>query len=108
MCAESSNQASFFAGACRAPLHGDASTCLLVMREASLTHRCAIHAYVLMTNHVHLLATPMEAHGVSRMMQQLGRRYIGGFRAYRFEASRGRRARANRSSFCRRRKMAGP
>jgi len=54
---------------------------LLAMREASLTNRCAIHAYVLMTNHVHLLATPMEAPGVSAMMQQLGRRYVSGFNA---------------------------
>ena len=45
--------------------------------EAALRHNCALHAYVLMTNHVHLLATPGEPGGVSRMMQALGRRYVG-------------------------------
>ena len=37
---------------------------------------CRIHAYVLMTNHVHMLVTPMAEHGVSEMMQSLGRRYV--------------------------------
>lgn len=36
----------------------------------------AVHAYVLMTNHVHLLLTPKEAEGVSRLMQSLGRYYV--------------------------------
>lgn len=35
-----------------------------------------VHAWVLMTNHVHLLATPMIEHGISLMMQALGRRYV--------------------------------
>jgi REP element-mobilizing transposase RayT len=34
-----------------------------------------------MTNHVHLLATPAEPGGVSRMMQAIGRRYIACFNA---------------------------
>jgi putative transposase len=38
--------------------------------------RVAIHAFVLMTNHVHLLATPSCAEGCSRMMQSLGRKYV--------------------------------
>src|SRR3954471_7167052 len=37
---------------------------------------CAIHAYVLMRNHVHLLLTVSEARSPSRMMQTLGRRYV--------------------------------
>jgi len=37
---------------------------------------CRIHAYVLMTNHVHLLVTPMREHGIGDMMQALGRRYV--------------------------------
>jgi len=37
---------------------------------------CRIHAYVLMTNHVHLLVTPMAELGISQMMQALGRRYV--------------------------------
>ncbi len=36
----------------------------------------AIHAWVFMTNHVHLLVTPANWNGVSQMMQALGRRYV--------------------------------
>jgi REP-associated tyrosine transposase len=35
-----------------------------------------LHAYVLMTNHVHLLLTPERPEQVSRLMQALGRRYV--------------------------------
>lgn len=49
--------------------------------EAALRHECAIHAYVLMTNHVHLLVTPRTAGGVSRLMQAIGRRYVASFNA---------------------------
>lgn len=42
---------------------------------------CAIHAYVLMTNHVHLLVTGAQRGAVSRMMQRLGRRYVVYFNA---------------------------
>jgi len=38
---------------------------------------CQLHAYVLMTNHVHLLLTPSEVGAVSRLMQNLGREYVG-------------------------------
>ena len=37
---------------------------------------CRVHSYALMTNHVHLLVTPMSDYGVSQMMQALGRRYV--------------------------------
>ena len=37
---------------------------------------CAIHAFVLMTNHVHLLLTPDGADGPARLMNRLGRRYV--------------------------------
>ena len=37
---------------------------------------CAVHAYVLMTNHVHLLVTPSFSGGVSAMLQDIGRRYV--------------------------------
>ncbi|MBP6597703.1 MAG: transposase [Arenimonas sp.] len=46
------------------------------LREMALRHDCAIHAYVLMTNHVHLLATPQSAGAVGRMMQGIGRNYV--------------------------------
>lgn len=36
----------------------------------------AIHAYVLMNNHFHLLATPTTADGLSLMMQAIGRSYV--------------------------------
>jgi putative transposase len=39
-------------------------------------YQVAVHAYVLMTNHVHLLLTPMEKWSVSRMMQLLGATYV--------------------------------
>jgi putative transposase len=39
-------------------------------------YQCAVHAYVLMTNHVHLLVTPSDRHGVSLMMRDLGQRYV--------------------------------
>lgn len=52
---------------------------IALLREAALTHKVAIHAYVVMDNHVHLLATPEDAVGLSRMMQSLGRRYVGWF-----------------------------
>mgnify|MGYP006306402281 FL=1 len=38
-----------------------------------------IHAYVLMTNHVHLLVTPTREHGIGQLMQALGRRYVAYF-----------------------------
>ena len=37
---------------------------------------CRIHAYVLMTNHIHLLIRPMIDQGISQCMQALGRRYV--------------------------------
>lgn len=36
---------------------------------------CAVHAYVLMGNHVHLLVTPSRPQGASRLMRSLGERY---------------------------------
>jgi len=44
--------------------------------EAARRYGCAVHAYVLMTNHVHILATPESQNGISQMMQYLGRRYV--------------------------------
>ena len=37
---------------------------------------CVIHAYVLMTNHVHLLITPTSKAGIGKVMQRLGRYYV--------------------------------
>jgi len=44
--------------------------------EAARAHDVAVHGYVLMQNHVHLLATPATEQGASQMMQALGRRYV--------------------------------
>ncbi|HEX3121820.1 MAG TPA: transposase [Rhodanobacteraceae bacterium] len=46
------------------------------LREIALREGCEIHAYVLMTNHVHLLMTPSAVGQVARIMQALGRRYV--------------------------------
>jgi len=46
------------------------------LREYSTEFNVQIHAYVLMTNHVHLLATPKTYSGLSKMMQALGRYYV--------------------------------
>ena len=39
-------------------------------------HQCDVCAYVLMTNHVHLLITPHTEQGISKVMQMLGRYYV--------------------------------
>lgn len=52
-----------------------------LMNETSQQHGVAIHAYVLMSNHVHLLATPGEGGAVGRMMQSIGVRYVRYFNA---------------------------
>jgi putative transposase len=44
--------------------------------EAAREYGLAVHAYVLMTNHVHLLATPARAESAARTLQSLGRRYV--------------------------------
>jgi len=49
---------------------------LFDLLQASNKFGCQIHAYVLMTNHVHLLVTPTIDFGISSMMQALGRRYV--------------------------------
>lgn len=46
------------------------------LKEATERYHVSLHAYVLMTNHVHLLMTPSDGLGVSRVMQSLGRRYV--------------------------------
>lgn len=55
---------------------GDYMAYLEWLREGAARYGCALHAYVLMTNHVHLLATPDFRDGITRMMQYIGRRYV--------------------------------
>jgi len=52
------------------------------LKDASLKHECDIHAYVLMTNHVHLLVTPQHDNSIGKMMQTVGRYYVQYFNHY--------------------------
>ena len=54
------------------------------LTDISVKVGVAVHAFVLMTNHVHLLLTPQDAEGASQLMKRLGQRYVQHFnRAYR-------------------------
>jgi putative transposase len=55
---------------------GDYARYLAELREITLREGCAVHAYVLMTNHVHLLMTPAASGQVARVLQAIGRRYV--------------------------------
>lgn len=55
------------------------------LTEYSRKYNVDIHAWVMMTNHVHLLGTPRNDGAVSSMMQALGRRYV---RYFNFEHKR--------------------
>ena len=44
--------------------------------ELAARYECAIHAYVLMTNHVHMLLTPHGSESASLLMKHLGQRYV--------------------------------
>ena len=46
------------------------------LAEALKKSGCTLHAYVLMTNHVHLLLTPPSSAAVSQLVMSLGRRYV--------------------------------
>ena len=53
------------------------------LKQYSVKFEVAVHAWVLMTNHVHLLCTPGSPSAISNMMQALGRSYVQYFnRAY--------------------------
>jgi putative transposase len=58
--------------------HADADRRLYLrlLGKAAARHRCAIHAYVLMSNHVHLLVTSAAVGAVAGMMQDLGPTYV--------------------------------
>lgn len=44
--------------------------------EAATKHGLAVHAYVWMTNHIHLLATPQFEDSISKVFQAVGRKYV--------------------------------
>jgi putative transposase len=57
----------------------DYEALLAMLDENAREFGVAIHAYVLMSNHFHLLATPETTEGIPRMMQAVGRRYVRRF-----------------------------
>ena len=54
----------------------DFETMLALLAENAQKFAVAIHAYVLMDNHFHLLATPATADALPLMMQAVGRSYV--------------------------------
>ena len=46
------------------------------LREASELYDCKIHAYVLMTNHVHILLSADDTRNISKLSQSVGRKYV--------------------------------
>jgi len=49
---------------------------LTLLRDLCRKHGCALHAYCLMTNHIHLLLTPCDEHACATLMRNLGQRYV--------------------------------
>jgi putative transposase len=47
-----------------------------LLRQSALEAQCVVHAYVLMSNHVHLLVTPAGASSSAELMKGLGERYV--------------------------------
>ena len=52
---------------------------LTLLGNACRKHSCEIHAFVLMTNHVHILMTPNTPDGASLVFRDLGRDYVRQF-----------------------------
>jgi putative transposase len=46
------------------------------LKEAAKRYGMAVHAWVFMTNHIHLLVTPVNDNAISNCMQYLGRYYV--------------------------------
>lgn len=59
----------------------DHAVYLQALQIAAQAQTVAVHGYVLMTNHVHLLVSAELPGAVSRMMQAVGRRYVRAFNA---------------------------
>ena len=45
------------------------------LNEGADKYGCAIHAYILMTNHIHLLLTPDSRDAINKTIQQVGHMY---------------------------------
>jgi len=65
---------------------GDFAAYLGWLKDYATRFGVEVHAWVLMTNHVHLLLTPKEQGAISLMMQSLGRQYVRYFN-YRYKRS---------------------
>ena len=68
-----SNRQAIFAG------EPDMKAYLNWLKEYSVKYEVEIHAWVLMTNHVHILCTPLIEKATSLMMQSIGRMYVRHF-----------------------------
>src|SRR5690349_3832073 len=55
---------------------GDYELLLGLIDEHARKQHVAVHGYVMMSNHFHLLATPDSEEGIPQMMQAIGRRYV--------------------------------
>ena len=64
------NRQSIFVGP------ADRRLLLDLLAECARQYRVAVHGYVLLENHFHLLATPHSNESLSKMMQSVGRRYV--------------------------------
>ena len=51
------------------------------LKDSAREFKVAIHAYVLMPDHVHLLASPSTEQGLAQMMQRVGRYYVPWYNA---------------------------
>ena len=62
----------------QACFHAEGEYCLYLklLARACRRHDCRLHAYVLMTNHVHLLLTPGKADSIPLVMRDVGRDYV--------------------------------
>jgi putative transposase len=54
---------------------------LVWLKESAREFKVAVHAYVLMPDHMHLLASPATADGLAHMMQRVGRFYVPWYNA---------------------------
>jgi putative transposase len=55
---------------------GDRDRYLSLLHEFAAHHVCRIHAYVLMTNHVHLVLSPRDPADVTGLMKSVNQRYV--------------------------------
>jgi putative transposase len=56
--------------------NADYEELLSLLEDNARSAGVAVHAYVLMSNHFHLLATPQTVESIPQMMQAVGRRYV--------------------------------